>query len=462
MNARTLKVPHTFVLLLCLIALAAAGSYLVPAGEFDRVRDPGTNRTVVVPGTYHRVPPNPVGLFAAVTAFQRGSVDAAEIIFFVFFVYASFYVVLGTGALHAFIGWLLRTLRGRAGILLPASMYLFSLGGAVFGMFEETFGFIPLFIGLATALGYDALVGVSAVSLAVGVGFSAAFLNPFTVGVAQHLAELPPFSGLGFRAAAWFVFTTLAVIYTMAYARRVRRDPARSILAGTDLGTLALDREELLRKEFTGRDGRILLGVAGAIGLLVWGVISRGWGFGHIAGLFLVLGSVSGLLAGWNPSRIASTFVEGARDIVFGALVIGLSRGILVVLREARIIDTIVQALAAPLSYLPRWLAAEGMLVVQTLVNFFIPSGPGQAATTIPVLAPLSDLLGISRQTAVLAFQFGDGFSNLLWPTTALPVICSVARVPIEKWWRFFLPFFGWLLLAQAAFIAIAVAVNLQ
>jgi len=170
----------------------------------------------------------------------------------------------------------------------------------------------------------------------------------------------------------------------------------------------------------------------------------------------------AGFMAGWGPSKIAVTFLEGAKDIVFGALVVGLSRGILIVMREAKIIDTVINAMATPLSYLPRWLAAEGMLIVQTLINFFIPSGSGQAATTMPIMAPLSDLLGITRQTAVLAFQFGDGFSNVLWPTTALPVICSIAKVPIDKWWKYFVPFFGWLLVAQMIFMAIAVAINWQ
>ena len=166
-------------------------------------------------------------------------------------------------------------------------------------------------------------------------------------------------------------------------------------------------------------------------------------------------------MAGWGPSKIATTFLDGCKDIVFGALVVGLSRGILVVMKEAMIIDTVVYAMSQPLSALPRWLAAEGMLFVQTLINFFIPSGSGQAATTMPIMAPLSDLLGITRQTAVLAFQYGDGFSNLLWPTTLLPVVCSIAKIPINKWWRYFVPFFGFLFVVQMIFIAASVMIGL-
>lgn len=462
MSTKVMKVPHTFVLLFALIILAVIGSYIIPAGEFDRAKDPNSGRTVVVPGTFHRVDQAPRSFFDTFIAVQKGSIDAADVVFFVFFVYASFYIVLQTGALHSFIGWLLKVLKGKEIILIPVFMYVFALGGSVFGMYEETFGFIPLFVGLAIAMGYDALVGMSMVSMAVAMGFAAAFMNPFTVGVAQKVSELPLFSGMTFRIIVWFTFVTLAVVYTLVYALKIKKDPSKSILKGMDMGALALNHDELIEKKFTIRDKIILWWVVLIIGLLVWGVIVKGWYFDELAGLFIIMGVFAGFMAGWGPSKIAVTFLEGCKDIVFGALVVGLSRGILIVMRESKIIDSIINAMAQPLSYMPKWLAAEGMLVVQTLINFFIPSGSGQAATTMPIMAPLSDLLGITRQTAVLAFQFGDGFSNILWPTTALPVICSIAKVPIDKWWKYFVPFFGWLLLAQAIFMAIAVAVNLQ
>ena len=462
MSTRLAKVPHTFVLLFALIILAVIGSYVIPAGEFDRAKDEKSGKTVVVPGTFHRVEQKPQSFFDTFIAVQKGSIDAADVIFFIFFVYASFYIVLQTGALHSFIGWLLRVLKGKEIIIIPIFMYIFALGGSVFGMYEETFGFIPLFVGLAIAMGYDAIVGMSIVAFAVAMGFAAAFMNPFTVGVAQKVAELPLFSGMGFRIIVWFVFVTLAVLWTLRYAIRIKKDPSKSLLYGLDMGKFALNHDELIEKKMTGRDKIILWWVVAVIGILIWGVIAKGWYFNELAGLFIIMGIAAGFIAGWGPSKIAKTFLEGAKDIVFGALVVGLSRGILIVMREADIIDTVINSMAQPLSYLPRWVAAEGMLVVQTLINFFIPSGSGQAATTMPIMAPLSDLLGIHRQVAVLAFQFGDGFSNILWPTTLLPVICSVAKVPIEKWWKFFVPFFGWLLLVQAIFIAVAVGIGLQ
>ncbi|HSV56558.1 MAG TPA: hypothetical protein VLH39_05550, partial [Magnetospirillaceae bacterium] len=254
MSARVIKVPHTFVLLFSLIVLAVIGSHIIPAGEFERVRDEKAGRTVVVPGSYERVEQNPQGFFDTFIALQKGAIDAADVIFFVFFVYASFYIVLQTGALHSFIGWLLKALKGKEIVLIPVFMYVFAIGGSVFGMYEETYGFIPLFVGLAVAMGYDALVGMSMVSLGVAMGFAAAFMNPFTVGVAQKVAELPLFSGMGFRIIVWFVHVTMAVVYTLLYAIKIKKDPSKSILKGMDMGSLALNHDELVQKKLSGRD----------------------------------------------------------------------------------------------------------------------------------------------------------------------------------------------------------------
>ncbi len=461
MTQKKSKVPHTFVLLFGLILLAAIGTYVLPAGQFDRMEHPVTHRTVVVPGSYHTVDPSPVGFMDLFISIQKGMIDAADVVFFVFIVYASFFVVLQTGALHAFIGWLLRVTKGKEIVIIPVFMYTFALGGSIFGMYEETFGFIPLFVGLGIAMGYDAIVGVSMVAFGVAMGFAAAFINPFTVGLAQKFAELPLLSGLNFRLVSWFVMVTMAVLWTMRYALKIKKDPTKSLMYGVDMGALALDHDELLNHRFSSRDKSILAVVVLSVALLVWGVMEKGWYFDELAGLFLIMGFACGFLAGWGPSKLASVYVDGARDIVFGSLVIGLSRGILIVMREGQIIDTVIYGLALPLANFPRWVAAEGMLVVQTLINFFIPSGSGQAATTMPIMAPLADLLGITRQTAVLAFQYGDGFSNILWPTTLLPVICGIAHVPIDRWWRFFVPFFLLLFPIQMIFMAVAVAINL-
>ena len=302
----------------------------------------------MVPGSYHTVDSTPVSFFDTFISIQKGMIDAGDVVFFVFIVYASFYTVLKTGALHAFIGWLLRILKGKEILMIPVFMYTFSLGGSIFGMYEETFGFIPLFVGLAIAMGYDAIVGVSMVCFGVAMGFAAAFMNPFTVGLAQKFAELPLLSGLGFRVICWFVMTTLAVIWTIRYANKIKKDPTKSLMYGIDMGALALDHDDLVQRKMTGRDRAILAVVVASVALLVWGVMEKGWYFDELAGLFLIMGFTCGALAGWGPSQLASTYVEGAKDIVFGALVIGLSRGILIVMKQGQIIDTVIYGLAPP------------------------------------------------------------------------------------------------------------------
>lgn len=461
-SLKNIKLPNTFVILFFLIVLATIGTYLIPAGVYERVTDPNTGRSVVDPATFHVVASTPVSPFSMFINVYKGLVDAADIIFFIMISYATFYLVLVSGALNAAIGSLLRSTKGRDTFVIPLFIYLFATASTFFGMYEEAFGFIPIFVGLATAMGYDAIVGMSVVAMGCGLGFAAAFMNPFTVGLAQKLAELPLFSGLALRVVSWFVFVTMGAIWTMRYAAKIRKDPDASLMKGIDLGALAMDHNTLVETKFTSRNKAVLLVLLVGMCILIWGVLTRGWYFDELCGILLLTGIACGVAHGYGPSRIAEIFIDAWKDILFGACVVGVSRGVLVVMQQGQIIDSVIYGMAAPLSYLPKWMAAEGMLVVQTLINFFIPSGSGQAATTIPIMAPLSDILGISRQIAVLAYQYGDGFSNILWPTTLLPVMCGIAKVPIEKWWKYFVPFFFMLFAVQMVFIFVAVMINYQ
>ena len=459
---KKLTIPHVYTLLMSLIILASIGSYILPAGEFNRVTNEAINRTVVVPGTYHQVVQTPVSFFNTFIAVQKGMIDAGGIIFFIFLAYASWFLVLKTGALHAFIGWLLRTLKGKDKYIIPVFVYVFGLAAAVFGMFEETFGFIPLFVGMGIAMGYDAIVGVGMVALGVGMGYSAAFMNPFTVILAQKFAGLPLLSGMSFRIVLWVIMLGLASWWLMRYAAKVKADPTTSVVYGMDMGELEMDHDELVGTPFSGKSKLICYVVLITIAFLVWGVTQKGWYFNEMAGLFLIMGIICGTIAGFDPNKISRIYVDGFKDIAFGALLIGISRAVLIVLNEGNIVDTIVYYLSLPLSHLPSWISAEGMLIVQNILNFLVPSGSGQAVITMPIFAPLADILGISRQVAVLAFQMGDGLSNLLWPTASIPIICAIAHVPIHKWWKFFVPFYFIALFAQMIAIAAAVFMNLQ
>jgi uncharacterized ion transporter superfamily protein YfcC len=456
-----LRVPHTFVVIFMITILMALLTWIIPAGEFDRALDPKTGRTVVVAGSYHKVQPSPVGFFELFKSVQLGMIDAAQIIFFVFIVYSSFYIVIKSGAFNGVIGSLIRVTRGKEIWMIPVFMLAFAVGGATFGMFEETYAFIPIFIGLAIALGYDAIVGICMVNLGVAIGFAAAPLNPFTVGIAQTIAELPLFSGMGFRTIGLIIFLLISILYTMNYASKIKRNPSKSLVKDIDFGAFAPRKDDLLKTEFSLRHKAIIAIVGASIVSLVVGVLIFGWYINELAALFLLMGIACGLTAGYSPSKIATVFLEGCASVVFGALIIGLARSILIVAEMGHVADTIIYGLAKPITSMPGGAGAEGMLATQTLINFLIPSGSGQAVTSMPIMTPLADLAGINRQVAVLAYQFGDGFSNMLWPTAGIAVISGIAKVPLDRWWRFYLPLFGMLLLIQLALIGLAFGINL-
>ena len=319
---------------------------------------------------------------------------------------------------------------------------------------------VPIFIGLAIAMGYDAIVGSAMVYVGAATGFAAATLNPFTIGVAQQIAGVEYGSGVLYRVLCAVVFGGIAIGYTMWYAHRVKKDPTKSIVYGEKRELSASsNHEQLMSARATVRQKLCIILFLFTIALLLFGTVNYGWYINELAGMFLVMMIVVGFVGGFGPSQIAATFLEAAKGVMFGALAVGISRSILIVMEDACIIDTIVYYLSSLLQGTSGYLSAVGMLVVQNIVNFFIPSGSGQAAVTMPLMAPLSDMIGLSRQTAVLAFQFGDGFSNMFWPTSVC-TMCGIMSIPVNKWYKFVAPMFGLMFLAQIVLICGAVAIN--
>ncbi len=459
---KTFKIPHTYVLIFCIVIIAALLTYIVPAGEYARVEDPNTGRTVVDPNSFTKVERNPVNPFEVLTAVPRGMIAAAQITFFIFIVAGSFQIITSTGAIEAGIYKVANMLRGKELLLIPIFMFLFSLTGAFLGFAEENIVFIPVAISLARALGYDAIVGMSLVTLGGAVGFNSAMMNPFTVGIAQGIAELPLFSGIGLRFIIWLVLLAVSIYYVMRYAMKIKDKPELSIIAEVEL-------EERKNSTFDiGEDKKLLpshylvfLVLAAGLATIVYGVYKFGWYINEIAGVFLGMGIISGFIGKIGPNKMAQEFINGARGIVFGALVVGIARTILIVLQDGLILDSIIYYLASLISGLPKALAAVGMFIIQSLINFVIPSGSGQAATTMPIMVPLADILGISRQTAVLAFHFGDGFSNTFTPTAStLMASLSIAKIAYDKWLKYYAKlFFIWSLIG-AIFMIIATVIN--
>ncbi|UOR06078.1 YfcC family protein [Hymenobacter aerilatus] len=449
---KNLRFPHPLVLLLGFILLALLLSYLLPAGVFDRLPDPATGREVVVPGSYHHVPSTPVNPLAAIVDIPKGMADAASVIFFVFLTGGAFTVVDQTGALRHGVDWLLVRLRGREALVIPIVSLLFATMGALENMQEEIIPLVPVLLVLMRRLGYPSITA-AAVSLgaaAVGAAFSP--LNPFQVGIAQKLAQLPLLSGAGFR----LVFLAGALLIwiggTMRFARRHRQEPVVEVAA----------EEAALTETSHGRHGLVLALLLGAFGVFTYGVLRLGWEFEQMGALFFGLGVAAGLLGGLGLNGTAEAFIAGFRDLAFSALLIGFARAIFVVLEQGQVVDTIVNSLSAPLAHLPVTLSAVGMMVVHTALHLPVPSVSGQAVLTMPILTPLSDLLGLPRQVTVLAYQYGAGLCELITPTNgALMAIVAACGVRFDTWWRFALPLYLLLLALGVVAVVVGIAVGL-
>lgn len=461
LEKKKFKIPHTYVILFTVILIMSVLTYIIPAGEFDTVEDAETGRTLVDPDSFHNVDQNPTGVFDLFKSVPNGMKAAATIIFFIFVVGGSFQIITGTGAIEAVIGKTALSMKGKEKLMIPVFILVFAAAGGTIGLSEEAIVFVPIGIALARALGFDAITGTAMITLGAACGFSSGFMNPFTVGVAQGIAQLPLFSGITMRLIILAVMVTITTIYILRYAEKVKNDPEKSIVRELELEEQAdiIDLNNIPKLET--HHYLVLLVLLAGFATIVFGVFKYGWYITEISATFLAMGLIGGLMGKLGPSRIAEEFVIGARSIVFGALVVGVARAILVVMEDGLIIHSIINGLASAIQTLPKAISVLGMYVVQIVINFFIPSGSGQAATTMPIMAPLSDLIGVTRQTAVMAFQFGDGFTNSIIPTSAsLMGVLSIAKIPYEKWVKFLWPLMLIWGLMGAIFLIIANAIS--
>ncbi|MDY5699492.1 MAG: YfcC family protein [Lachnospiraceae bacterium] len=454
------KVPHVFIILFLIIVLCTILTWIVPAGAFDYVEN-DQGRSVAVAGTWHEVDPTPVGPLRMFELIYEGMVNAADIAFLVFITFASVTFVIKSGAFDGAVAILLKIFKGKSSLItIPIFMALVGLGSSTIGMFEEWLPFIPVFAAVYTGMGYDALVGLAVVAFGAGIGYSGAMMNPFTVGVAQGIAEVTYMSGSGFRIMCHAVMLVVGAAFIMRYASKVKDDEKNSYLYGTvvqDLTTSenAADVENL---KFGIQQKLVLLDLVAAIAVVVTGVIKAGWYFSQICAVFIIMAIIAAIIMRWNLNKIGEMFAAGFTEATTAAMMVGIARGVKMVLTEGGIIDTVVNALTVPLSHLPAALSGIAMLIMQTILNFFIPSGSGQAAVSMPIMAPMADLLGLSRDVAVLAYQFGDGLSNIIWPTAYAAVVAGLAGVPLDKWWKLAFKLFGILIVVQAILMVVAVA----
>lgn len=472
------RIPHVFVLLTGVVLVVSLATYVVPSGQFERETRTvgGSERTLIVPGTYREVPKHfsargalvggaapegfaqPVSLRGFLTAIPRGLVESADIVFMIFIIGGSFGVLQHSGTIAAAIGALLRTFGHSAPQLTVVVMLAIAVGGSTLGMGEEFIPLVPIFLVIGRRLGYDRLYGLALITLASEVGFAAATTNPFTVNIAQGIAELPLNSGLHLRIAFFVLAMSLTIWHLLRYGARIRRDPSASLVAD-EPDSASEDALEV--HAFTGRHLAALATTVMIFGTLLFGVQQYGWWMDELSGGFFLMGIAGAVICRLSAEDATRAFVRGMEGMVVAALVVGFARGITVVMTDGQILDSLIGTAAAALATVPRAVSVEGMLVFQTTLNFFIPSGSGQAAVTMPLMTPLADVLGLTRQTAVLAFQFGDGLSNMVIPTSGvLMAMLVLARVPYGTWLRFVGPLFLQLLALAAVFLLVAVGID--
>ncbi len=502
------KIPHTYTIIAVIILICAGLSWVVPAGEYERrtMEVNGASRTVIVPDSFHAVEQSPQS-WQVFSALLEGFERQAGIIAFLLIIGGAFQIMNNSRAIDAgifsFWGYTRRLERrswmrkiGVNNVVMSLIMVLFSLFGAVFGMSEETLAFVIIVVPLAISMGYDSITGLCMVYVAAHVGFAGAVLNPFTIGIAQGLSDLPLFSGFEYRLFCWLLLTAVLVVAVLVYANRIRKRPQLSPMYAADqywrernngevermtyatprstwvvygMVTVALVLFSLFYPVTTLTVGAVsvklyavpaftvlfvLLGWLGArksyhffvltllgftVLFLVTGVMGHGWYLPEISAVFLAMGILSGFAAGGKPDGIIKLFLEGAKDILSAAIVVGLAGGIIQILQEGKIIDPILHGLASLMHETGRIASVGVMYAVQTLINFVIPSGSAKAALTMPIMAPFSDVIGISRQATVMAFQFGDGITNMITPTSAILIgALGIARIPYEVWVKWF------------------------
>ncbi|MDM5291919.1 C4-dicarboxylate ABC transporter permease [Peribacillus simplex] len=428
---------NVFVLLLCILAIATLFTYILPAGEYARIEADG--RTTVDANSFKWIESAPVGLFDMIKAIHTGMVEAGNIIFFLLIIGGFFGVLRATGTVDVLIGTMARKLAKREKLLIPVVMLFFAVGGSLMGMAEETLAYLPLIIPLALALGFDTITGTAIVIVGVMSGFTTAVMNPFTVGLAQGIAELPMFSGMGFRLILFVIVYLVSVLYIYRYAMKVRKNPSIGIY-----GKYAKEEAKNLLQsgaKLTARHKFILIAFLINYIVLAFGVIKFQWYMTEIAALFIVLTIVIGIIGKLSADHIVNSFTNGSAALLGGALIIGVSRAILVVLNEGHIVDPMLHQVAESIQHIPAFLSVAGMYSFQTLIHFILASGTGHAMLTMPIMVPLADLLDITRQTAVLSFSFADGIGNMIFPTaTTLMAGLAIAGISWTKWAKWILP----------------------
>ena len=452
--------PNTYVIIILMMIVAVLLTWIIPSGEFERVKDEVSKQSIIIPGTFKYIENNPISLFKIPVYIMKGLAKASDIVFLVIIVGGAFNIIIETGMFQSFAGRLTKVFSNKEVLIIPAFSTIFALACTTMGV--NTFiGFAPIAVIIARSIGYDAIVGVSMVALGGAIGFSTGTFNPFTTGVAQSIAGLPIFSGVGYRFICLVVFLIVTNIYIIWYAKKVKANPEASVVYEMEQENKKVEVSEKQHDKIEGRHYLVLLIVIACFVLLVYGSQNWKWKLQENAAMFLWMGVLSGFAYGFGPSRIAEEFTKGAKKLIYGALMIGMANGISLILADGKILDTTVQYLGGLLVVLPSHAQAAGMFLMQLLINGLITSGSGQAAATMPIMLPVADIIGITKQTTVLAFNFGDGLSNYILPTSsALMGFIAMVGISYSNWMKFMWKLFLIWIVVGAILVIVANSIN--
>ena len=452
--------PNTYVIIILMMIVAVLLTWIIPSGEFERVKDEVSKQSIIIPGTFKYIENNPISLFKIPVYIMKGLAKASDIVFLVIIVGGAFNIIIETGMFQSFAGRLTKIFSNKEVLIIPVFSTIFALACTTMGV--NTFiGFAPIAVIIARSIGYDAIVGVSMVALGGAIGFSTGTFNPFTTGVAQSLAGLPIFSGLGYRFVCLVVFLIVTNIYIIWYAKKIKANPESSVVYEMEQENKKIEVSEKQHDKIEGRHYLVLLIVMACFVLLVYGSQNWKWKLQENAAMFIWMGVLSGFAYGFGPSKIAEEFTKGTKKLVYGALMIGMANGISLILTDGKILDTTVQYLGGLLVTLPSYLQAAGMFLMQLLINGLITSGSGQAAATMPIMLPVADIIGITKQTTVLAFNFGDGLSNYILPTSsALMGFIAMVGISYSNWMKFMWKLFLIWIVVGAILVIVANSIN--
>lgn len=456
------SMPNALVLLIILILISYIATFIVPSGTFEREYDDLTGRELVLPGTFTEVDSEPVGFFDLLACIPEGIVGSADIIALVLIVGGVFGIINDTGAINALLGKVIKNMSAkRAYIIIAGIMFVGSLMGYAYGAAELMLPFIPIAVAACIAMGYDSMTGCAIILLGAGAGFAGTSINPSTAMIAQNIAGLPVGSGMWFRNIAYAAFLITAILYIFRYMRKIKKNPQLSPMHETDK-TSEYDINSSEIPELTGRRKAIVAVFAIGLVAMVVCIVQLGLVVNQITGFYLIIGLICGIIDGQGAEKMTNNFISGAKDMIFSALVIGVARAISVIMTDGMILDTITNYAANLVSALPNAVKAVGMFVFQAFLSIVVPSGSGQATVTMPIMAPLADLVGMTRQTAVLAYQYGDATINLITPTSGyFMAAIAMCRIKWGQWFKWFLPLWLIWVLIACTFLVIATQIHL-